>query len=168
MKRSINILLLLFSLVFIGAEGEGCEGQNDTDNIQEQETNQMVREAHQRLGMPAINNFTERRMFKSILEKRDDTFTTYSYIMDMQGGLHLLCESVGYGIPFSTQYTNPEREERGYNNSFTMPQPDPNGLFMPTSSSATYVMCGSEDQLTPVFVEENLIVSPFRINTDTW
>jgi len=47
----------------------------------------------------------------------------------------------------------------------TLPQADPNGLFMPTSSSATWLMMidPETNKPRPVYIEPEIIVSPFRL-----
>ena len=88
----------------------------------------------------------------------------YAYIKsDYQGKLFFIGKCVGYGIPFSAQYTNPERYEI---NGATLPQPDPNGLFMPTSSSATWLMMidPKTNKPRPVYIEPEIVVSPFPLN----
>jgi hypothetical protein len=55
--------------------------------------------------MPAIKNFRERRLLKSILEMRDqEGLTTFTYTYnEMTGQLVFFCDSIGYGIPYATQ-----------------------------------------------------------------
>jgi hypothetical protein len=47
----------------------------------------------------------------------------------------------------------------------TIPQADPNGLYMPTSSSATWVMLKDPKtgKIHPVYVESDITVSPFKL-----
>ena len=160
MKKFILSILPLF---FITA----CTEDNTVDGKQAQATERMLGEAQRQVGMPAITNFTERKFAKMILELRDKEMTTYTYYTDMHGKKHFLCESVGYGIPYSTQFTNPERiAANGANGKFgTLPQPDPNGLFMPTSSSATWVLAMKAGKVKPIYVEQTIIVSPFKLDT---
>lgn len=166
MKYTYLIVLLITSIFFLG---NACERTGSTDDAQNKQTEQMVRQAQQMLGMPEITNFTERRLFKNILERRDQIFPTYTYIMDMNGNLHFLCNSIGYGIPFSTQYTNPMRTVHEPNGGdHAIPQPDPNGLFMPTSSDATYVLCGTDNDNEPQYVEEKIIVTTFELDKGEW
>ena len=80
---------------------------------------------------------------------------------------------------FSTQFTNPERlvhgrKELGYatgdsSSIQTIPQPDPNGLFMPSGLSATWVMLYDKttEEFRPVYVEPLIIVSPFELECGT-
>ena len=114
------------------------------------------------VGMPGITKFQEKRTLKQILELRDKEIATYSYTQDMNGGLHLLCKSVGYGIPYATQYTNPSVYATS---GATLPQADPSGLFSPTSADGTWVLCLNSEtkQVSPVLVEPRLILSPFAL-----
>ncbi|MCY4626340.1 MAG: hypothetical protein OXE58_02075, partial [Acidobacteria bacterium] len=77
------------------------------------------------------------------------------------GRLWHVCDSIGYGMPFSAQYSNPERSISG---GRTLPQPEPNGLWPPTSTSATWVVCASPGgAFEPVYVEPEITVSPFPL-----
>ena len=86
--------------------------------------------------------------------------------MDYEGRLWHVCDSIGYGIPFSAQYSNPEVLHSEYNHGMTgLPQPEPNGLWPPTSTSATWVVCSSPDgEFVPLYVEPSITVSPFELN----
>ena len=76
--------------------------------------------------MPAIKNFRERKILKDILELRDqEGLVTYSYLENMVpqiqpgrtalgGKLTYFGETIGYGIPYATQYTNPQKVEHSY------------------------------------------------------
>ena len=46
-----------------------------------------------------------------------------------------------------------------------IPQPEPNGLFMPTSAEGTWVMLKdpNSDLVAPVYVEPRIVSSPFRL-----
>jgi hypothetical protein len=50
----------------------------------------------------------------------------------------------------------------------TLPQPEPNGLFMPAAADGTWVMCldPKDKAVKPVFVEPRVIVSPFPLTED--
>lgn len=145
----------------------GCPtGEASTDQRQAKATEAMVAMAEKTVGMPNIRNFQERRFAKLIYELKDSEVVTYSYFMDMNGKLHLLCESVGYGLPASVQYVNPERIAKSHNQGgfAILPQPEPNGLFMPDGLDATYVLCtDGKGSVKPVYSEPKLIVSPFPL-----
>ena len=93
--------------------------------------------------------------------------------MTMNGQLIKICDSVGYGISASIQYSNPEKVvdyedfvgDRVDANVGTIPQAEPNGLFMPEGLAATYVMCvdGKSEDVKAVYIEPEIIVSPFEL-----
>lgn len=168
--KYLGLIVLPLILVACGAPSQ----QASTDSVQRAQTEKLVSEANRQTGLPNITNFTEKKFAKTIYEQRDQVFVTYSYFTDLNGGLHLLCESVGYGLPYSVQYVNPEKTwmERdlygaiaSYNDvGGTIPQPEPNGLFMPDSLSATWVACSDgKGGIKPVYFEPLLVVSPFPL-----
>ena len=142
-----------------------------SDTTMKRQQEQAMSEAVAQTGIPAIKNFRERKILKDILELRDQAgLVTYTYTYsEMTGKKIFLCQSVGYPIPYSTQFTNPEKTEiyrdaYGWGN-VTVPQADPNGLFSPASADASWVLCKDPngDQVKPIYVEPKLITSPFKI-----
>ena len=160
LKKLFSISLVLLTSVLLAS----CE--ETSDDIQKQEQEQILREATQQTGMPAITAFSERKQLKRIIELRDKAnFRTYTYVMvPGTGERKLLCKSIGYGIPYSTQYTNPQKVD-SYAHGIILPQADPNGLFSPQSSDATWVICVNPNgEGTSIVYEENRItVSPFEL-----
>jgi hypothetical protein len=155
--------LLIPAVLFCGLSLTGCIGDT-ADDTQRRQQEQMSKEATTQTGMPAITQFTERKNLKRILELRDRAkFVTYTYVLvPGTGERKLLCKSFGYGIPYATQYTNPEKYE--YNGT-TIPQADPNGLYSPANADATWVLCvnpaGGEPAV--VYEENRITVSPFEL-----
>ena len=147
----------------------GCDaGTSTADKEQAKRTEESLAEADRQIGMPAIKNFQERKLAKMIFELRDqENLATYAYVVTWQGELVFIGRCVGFGLPYSVQYTNPERVTRYYSGSYgTMPQADPNGLFMPEGLSATWLMMLDEStgEVRPVYVEPQIIVSPFPLH----
>lgn len=162
MKRFCLCVMLLAMI-------SGCEPSTTSDSIQRQQSEVMLAEATAEVGMPAIKNFRERKLLKDILELRDqDGLVTYTYVFnELNGALVFLGETVGYGIPYATQFTNPQKLERSphlgdYN---VIPQADPNGLFSPASAEGTWVLMKDPNgtEVRPVYIEPRIIVSPFRL-----
>ena len=151
---------------------------NDSaDTALSRKTEQAMKEANRQVGMPAIKNFQERKLMKMILELRDqENLVCHAYIVNLEGKLIYLGQCVGYGLPYSVQYTNPEKvainEHRthahGGDHSVwgTLPQPDPNGLFMPDGLAATWLMLIDKEsgEPRPVYVEPEILVSPFKLH----
>ena len=171
MKKTILFTFFCLISVFIFT---GCLEETKTaDSVQAEQTQTMMSEAQRQVGMPNIVNWQQRKLMKLIYELCDkEDLITYAYIKsDYQGKLIYIGKCVGYGIPFSAQFTNPERIKRPYQGEYiTLPQPDPNGLFMPTSSSATWLMMldPQTNKPRPVYLEPEIVVSPFPLhNEDT-
>jgi hypothetical protein len=158
--RSVKLILATVALIGLAA----CE--SSTTVIEAQKQDQLLAEANNTVGMPAIVNFQEKKILKDIIEMRDRAnIRTYSYTQALDGKLVKLCDSVGYGIPYATQYTNPERRVTGYES--TLPQADPNGLYSPSSADGTWVLCKdpASDKVAPVLVEPRVVVSQFPLTS---
>jgi len=160
------ILFAIMAMVFV----YGClEESKSSDNIQRQQQEKILAEGTAQIGMPTIKNFRERKLLKDIFELRDQSgLVTYTYLWsDIQGKKVFFCDSIGYGIPYATQYTNPQKiADQGHQYGYAiLPQADPNGLFSPASAAGTWVMCKNPqgNDVKPVFIEPNVIVSPFKL-----
>ena len=147
----------------------GCDPTPpNSDQLQRQQQEKLSLEATRQVGMPAIINFQEKRILKDILELRDKEIPTTTYIVDLNGKLHKLCTSLGFGVPYATQFTNPQRTViSGQSGIATIPQADPNGLFSPGSADGTWVLClnPKTKKTSPVYVEPRIIVSPFELDS---
>jgi hypothetical protein len=172
MKDSTLAIVVVgtIGLSLMGLMGNSCDEDNDktSDKKQQEQQEKLLQEGTSQVGMPAIKNFRERKLMKDIIEMRDqEGLTTYTYIWsDFKGTWVFFCNSVGYGIPYATQFTNPQkfvRDEIHY--GVILPQADPNGLFSPSSADGTWVMCKDPkgNVVKPVLVEPRAIVSPFEL-----
>lgn len=169
MKYLITTLVLALTLVAC----EPSPTKSTADQRQAQQTAQLTAEADRQTGMPAMVNFQEKKLLKSLYELRDQAdLITYAYITTLDGRLVFLGQCVGYGLPYSTQYSNPERvvANRTFGNGGsiygTLPQPEPNGLFIPEGLSATWLQMLNPEtgDVLPVYVEQEIIVSPFKLH----
>lgn len=167
MKKLLLVLIAVLSITACQKEYK----QPSAEVKQAKQTRKLQAEANRQIGMPNIVNFTELGFAKMILELRDEAISTYTYFIDMNGKKHFICESVGYGLPYSVQFTNPEKVgtvdggQYGAKNPYTTPQADPNGLYMPDGLSATWVLCSNgKDDVMPVYVEPQIMVSPFKMH----
>jgi len=153
----------IMMLIFVALVVMGNDGCDSADREQREATEKTLAEAHRQIGMPDITRFTERKLARDILELRDqENLSTWTYIIDLHGKLHLLGRSIGYGLPYSVQFTNPERM---IGQGGTIPQADPNGLFMPDGLSATWILLidPKTKKARPVYVEPQIVVSPFPL-----
>lgn len=169
MKKVILLLVLSFILT-------GCnifeEDNNDTDIIERKKTEKILKEIHNQIGMPNIKHFQQKKVMKMIYEETDrEDLICYAYITaKYTGKLIFIGKCIGYGVPFSAQYTSPQKvKEMSFMSGYkiiTLPQADPNGLYMPTSSSATWLMLidPKTGKPRPVYIEPEIIVSPFPLD----
>jgi hypothetical protein len=176
-KALVSIILVIFALCFMGADG--CDGKKQTADVQQaRQSEQSMAEAQRRVGMPNILNFQQRNLMKMIFELCDkENLVTYAYLKsDYQGKLIFIGKAIGFGVPFSAQFTNPMKvvdpddiPGHHYTSSegtpVVLPQQDPNGLFMPKSSSATWLMMIDPEtkEPRPVYIEPEIVVSPFPL-----
>lgn len=163
----ISFLAISF---FMLAGMDGCDSKISSDAQLAQQTELSMQEANKQIGMPNIINFQQRKLMKSIYELADkEDLICYAYLKsDYSGKLIFIGKCIGYGVPFSAQYTNPQKiAEKGHGYGYAvLPQADPNGLYMPTSSSATWLMMIDPEtsKPRPVYIEPEIIVSPFKIH----
>ena len=153
------VLCLLFLAI-------GCgDGVPTSDTQQRQQQEQMTLQSNQQIGMPGVTNFTEKKIVRELYEMRDKNIATFSYVPDLQGRLWHLCDSIGYGLPYGVQFSNPEKVINNTTQSYgTLPQAEPNGLFMPPTADGTWIICaGPKGEPRPVYVEPHVIVSPFKL-----
>lgn len=160
MKKIAIMLVVLLS---------ACNNDS-ADRIDSKATQKLAAQGQKAVGgLPAITNFYEKRLLKEIYERRDQSdLTTYAYTQGLDGKLNCLGQAVGYGVPYSTQYSNPLTDRWGDSvptRSYPMPQPEPNGLFTPEGMSATWLQLVSPDgEVHVVYVEPTIVVSPFKLS----
>jgi hypothetical protein len=161
MKQLLFASLIALSLVSCG---EYQPTADEKDRLQQEKA---LQEAQRETGLPAIHNFQEKKLLKQIYELRDnEKIVNYAYLYnEMQGKLVFIGKCIGYGIPYSTQYSNPQKVyHEGSQYGLILPQAEPNGLFMPASSDGTWVMLlDKEGTPHPVYIEPKVIVSPFPL-----
>lgn len=169
-NMKILSIILIASLVVFGSCVDPIN--NTADEQMAKATAQSMEEANKQIGMPAIVNFQERKLAKMIFELRDDEqLICHAYLVNQFNGQvgQYLGQCLGFGLPYSVQFTNPEKLVRSdlgqYTGEIALPQADPNGLFMPTGLSATWLMLlDSSGSPHPVYIEPAIIVSPFKLH----
>jgi hypothetical protein len=163
---TLHVLGAVVVLALLQSSDCGGDHQSTPDIKQRAQQDALAEQSNAQVGMPDVTNFTEKRLMRMLYELRDKEISTFTYIVDMQGGLHYMCASIGYGLPYGTQFTNPEKVVQNYSQSFgALPQPEPNGLFMPPMAEGTWVICGTKNDIKPVYVEPRVIVSPFKLKS---
>jgi len=161
MKKILNYLII--AIIFLSLSSSSCETQPSSDDIQRQQQEKILAEGTSAVGMPAIKNFREKKILKDIYELRDQLgLVTYTYIFcDMTGKFTYIGESIGFGIPAATQFTNPQKTEY----TVAIPQADPNGLFSPASAEGTWVLMADPVNKTaaPQYIESRISVFTYKL-----
>ena len=170
MRKIVTLVVpMILAAGVANAQFWGTTADNETRKQQEVLQNQAMNS----IGMPAITNFSERRQLKQIYELRDKAIATYTYLVGMDGKVgDKLCNSVGFGIPYATQFTSPQRvarsNETAEHGNVVLPQADPNTLFSPPGADGTWILCLNPEtkQAVPLYVEPRIVVSPFRLRPE--
>lgn len=170
MKKQLLLIATAFMFMAILTSEKGCDSPKDADQTDRYQQEKLLQEGSSEVGMPAIHNFQEKKMVKMLYELRDNpNLVNYAYLFSEVTGKYVYFgKCVGYGIPYSTEFSNPQKTIEGATTGefTTIGQAEPNGLFMPSSSDGTWLMMLNPDknnEPTPVYVEPKVIVSPFRL-----
>lgn len=165
--RTITASLIAAGVALLLA---ACDAQPQplTANQQEQaQQAQQQAEGQAAVGPVSIINWTQKKQFKAILESFDQpNLITYSYLVDRSAKLVPLCRSQGYGFNEATQYTNPLQAQWKYTGnegiaSAIVGMQDPNGLYSPSNSAGTLLLCLTTDKrIMPVRSEPDIITLP--------
>jgi hypothetical protein len=167
--RVFNSIAIVFCGIFI-LSADSCDSVPASDATQQNQQEAMRKQANDQVGMPGVTNFTEMKMMKMLYELRDQRIATFSYVMDLNGRLHHVCDSIGFGLPYGVQFSNPEKHIWNNSGNYNLPQSEPNGLFMPPTAEGTWIMCaGDKGKIEPIYVEPRVIVTTFKMNAvDSW
>lgn len=166
-------LRVLFFIAILFITIAGCFGSKNTDQLMAEDTEAAISESNRQLGLPNIKNYTEKRTLKWVYELCDKTdLVNYAYLTSMDGQIGAyLGRCIGYGIPYSAQYSTPETFKRfvsksGSNVYYEMaPLAEPNGIFKPEGLAATWLIIISPNgELAPMYVEQEILVSPFKMH----
>jgi hypothetical protein len=165
-KRFLLSLLVLLLVVssFISAPAYAA-GSDDKFEAAVEAQVQAIQAKH---GTPAIVNGRDYLTTKEMYEYRDRAnFATFSYLQDNRGKFHCAGLSVGYPMPASVQISNPRKYVQSSSSYgiLTLPQAEPNGLFMPDGLSATYqkIINPNTGEVSLGYFEDDLIVLPYEL-----
>lgn len=154
----------IFALAALSLAVAGCGavGEKSAEDKDTEATMKLQADANAKIGMPRVTNFTEKRIANMIVELRDKpNLATYTYVMQPGLGYCFLGKTIGFGLPYTTQITNPQRDLWGNQGaSLTLPQAEPNGLYSSDSTSATWILrVGKDGEVKPDYIESDIHVS---------
>lgn len=156
-------LAIILALTLVVGGLTGCmETSTDTEKNY---TENIKKQSLSSVGLPDVSNFFEVSQLKEIYELRDDPdMMCYWYIMNEYTGKWIYQgKCVGYGIPYSTQITNPTKKITNYDS--TIDQAEPNGLYSTGSSTATWILSvNKKGKIKPRYVEQEIYVTPEKVD----
>lgn len=176
MKKLLFIGMILAT--FVACE-EPVISKSSTE-IEREKQEHLSKQAIESVGLPNISNFYEKKTLKKILEMRDNPkLINHFYTKNSMTGKWVYeGKCIGFGISYTTQYTNPEKMghldggEYGARNPYTIPQADPNGLYSVPNGTATWIMRVTDNGDTIVdYIESEIRVSQNKIPArlcETW
>ena len=161
----ILIAVLIFSLA-------ACVGTTVSQTEQNQQ-NSGVLAIVQNQPVPDLGGYSfPRQVVIETYEALNKTVSTWSYSMTIDGKIIELCPSFGYPIPGGTELTNPQQitaehiDGLGWENG-VLSNPEPNGLYPPSTSAGTLVECvNSDGTVSPMYFEPDVFALPYRIHSD--
>ena len=166
--KHFNFIVVALMLLVVSCEEKSVQ---NSDKVLQKQTENILQEANAEIGMPAITKFTEKRQLKWIYELCDqEGLICYAYLCnEMEGKIgQYLGECIGYGIPYSTQFSNPTKtvDKSQYYGIEQLQQAEPNGLFKPEGLSATWLIMidPNTKEPRPIYIEPTIIVSPFKLH----
>ena len=161
-------------MFFLLSSNSGCDDSKNSDTIQRKQQEVILSDATSAVGMPATPNHRERRILKDIIELRDqEGLITYTYVFsEITGKYTFIGETIGYGIPYATQFTNPMKVITDNDGSYvgqspvTIPQADPNALFSPSAAEGTWIMMydPAKKKASPQYIESRISVFTYKLS----
>lgn len=182
MRKLIGVLMVLGVIVGASTLLTGCgdEPRQSSDRVQQTQQEKLLQEGTAQVGMPAIKNFRERKLVREAAELRDqEGLRTYTYLENLQpqivhgrtalgGKFTYLGESIGYPVPYATQFTNPMKKENNGYQETPLPQADPNGLFPPSSAEGTWILMYDpvQKKALPQYMEPRVACFTYKLPED--
>jgi hypothetical protein len=167
MNKTSIITLLGVGLLLGGAGGNGCSNDPTAAQIEQSSQNLQMNQFLRNQPVPSFDWSLERHMLIQLYTARQRATNTFSVVQSEYTGKVLWsCPSIGFPLPYATQLTNPQQVISSYGvgggNHFAdgvVAQQEPNGLFTPSQSDATWVPCVDEKgRITPVYEEKHVTV----------
>ena len=164
--KYLSIGLLICAAPLIGGADGGCTSTPVTAASQEQaQQNTQMNQFLRNQPVPSFDWSLERHMLIQLYAARQKATNTFSVVQsEFTGKVLWSCPSIGFPLPYATQLTNPLQIVFGHHPSEhdasgVVAQQEPNGLFTPSHSDATWVPCVDEKgKITPVYEEKHVTV----------
>lgn len=162
MKNAAAIIAATLALVGC-AESTVSQQRQDAQTVNRQQTQYAIAQP-----IPMYDYSLERDLLIQLYNVRNRTVTTHTVWRSDYGLIEGDCRSMGYGLPYDTSLTNPLVATGRQSYSLTsVGQPEPNGIFASTNTSATWVFCLSDaGRIEPVYIEAKVTTYPGPVMVD--
>ena len=167
MNKTSIAALTAVGLLLGGAGGDGCTTDQPSSAVSQEHIAQdmQMQQFLRNQPVPSFNWSLERHMLIQLYAARQQATNTFSVVQSEYTGKVLWsCPSIGFPLPYATQLTNPLQAQWSYHGgegvaSAVVSQQEPNGLFTPSQSDATWVPCvDDKGRITPVYEEKHVTV----------
>lgn len=174
-KRYIAILLGTVMLTLAACSPQ--QGSNPGAEREAEATRTAMNASDREVGMPRMVNYAQKKLLKNAYEDMDQTTLTYVYTQGIDGKFVCIGQALGYGVSLGTQFTASHYPQRiivpysdgqrpaGYGDIYEQDQPEPNGMYSPSSGDATIV-----DLINPrngeahtAVMEPHIVTVPFEL-----
>lgn len=169
MKKT-GFILVALGLLGLAACKTDASGSNHADTAAVERQQAQYQKGQP---IPAFDWSLERDLLIQLYQIRNSEIATHSVWRSDFGTVEGDCPSMGYGLPYDTSLTNPwvglevSTFGQGTNPAVSVGQPEPNGVFASTNTSATWVFCvGASGALEPMYVESKVTVYPGSVDVD--
>lgn len=167
MRVAPLLALSLLGTTFCGALG-GCDEKPSAAQVEQRGQDAQMGQFLRNQPVPSFDWSLERHMLIALYAARQRATSTFSVVQsEYTGKILWSCASIGFPLPYAAQLTNPRQivttsQAAGIGNHFAdgvVAQQEPNGLFTPAQSEATWVPCvDDQGQITPVYEEKRVTV----------
>lgn len=156
MKNYYLFLVCVMSFSFLA-----CDEHTSANDRERQAVNRQQETFLRSQPTPVFEWSLERSLMIQLYNARNARTLTYSYVIHPHTGqLIMSCESMGFPIPATVQLTNPQTIVENTRGTTTIAQAEPNGLYAPPSTNATWVMCiAPNGGVEPRYVENDVIAT---------
>jgi hypothetical protein len=157
MKRAATLVLAAISVILVLTDSS-CDDQTTADKRDSDTTARQYDIYTQSQPVHTYNFSMPRDVMLQIYDATMEAHNTWTVWYAFDHTPLDSCPSIGYPIPGGTQLTNPMRATNpGSNGALALPQGEPNGLFPPSTSGGTWVLCVRGGKTEPTYVEPNVV-----------
>ena len=167
--KIFNSVCIIISICLISA----CDFDKDVTTKEANQASSQLEQLLKAQPMPFFSWSLERYLAIELYKLRNKKITTHAVWRSDYGMIEGDCPSLGYGIPYDVQLTNPvkvtdeDKDGADHRALAVVEQPEPNGLYSSKNTNATWVMCiGDNGNIEPVYVESHVTVYPYDVKVD--